>query len=80
MGLSQDKGPRGVDEGFCFSYHHLSYRRKFIRTLWIMLSTPVILFVPVHLPHRSIWFAATLVVGILQAIYNYWKWQTEEKP
>ena len=77
---SGQKGPRGVDEGFCLSYYHLSYRRKFIRTLWVMPFSPILLFLPVPLPHQEMWFAGVILLGILQAVYNYWKWQTEEKP
>jgi hypothetical protein len=75
---SGKKGPRGIDEGFCLSYYHLSYRRKFVRTVWMMLFSPILLFLP--LPDPAMWFAAVILLGILQAVYNYRKWQTEEKP
>ena len=75
---SDVRRPQGVDEGFCLGYYRLSYRRKFIRTLWGMLFAPILLFLA-SLPHRELWFAAAILTGILQAIYNYWKWQTEEK-
>jgi hypothetical protein len=71
------KQPRGVDEGFCLFYFHLSYRRKFLRTLWVLVFSPILWFLP--LPDRGIWFAVTLVMGIVQAAHNYWKWQTELK-
>ena len=66
-----------IDEGFCFLYFRLSYRRKFIRTLWVLPIAPVILFLP--LPKASWWFAAVLVTGLLQAGYNFIKWQAEVK-
>ena len=71
------KQSRGVDEGICLPYYRLSYRRKFIRTLWVFPFSLGILFV--NLPYREVWFAVSIVLGILQAVYNYWKWKSEEK-
>ena len=79
MGATDPKQPRGTDEGFCLSYYHLSYRRKFIRTLWLLLFSPLLLFLP-PIPYRETVLAFILVTGILQAVYNYRKWRAEEKP
>ena len=38
--------PRGVDRGFHFLYWGLSYRRKFLRTLWIVGLSPTLLLFP----------------------------------
>ncbi len=73
---SGKRQPRGVDEGLCLSYYHLSYRRKFIRTLWVLVFSPILLFL--DLPYRGILFTAAIITGILQAAYNYWKWRAEE--
>jgi len=74
----QVKGATGIDEGFCLSYYHLSYRRKLIRTVWVMVLSPGMLLL--ELPHRGTLLLVTLAIGAVQAIYNYWKWQTIEKP
>ena len=50
-----------IDKGFSFSYWRLSYRRKFIRTLW---------FIPLAV-------LVILAVILTQAIYNYKKWKEE---
>ena len=35
----------GVDKCFCFAYHKLSYRRKFIRTIWMILFAILLIFI-----------------------------------
>ncbi len=71
-----------VDKGFAFCYWKLSYRRKFIRTLWLIPS----LFLAIGLIQFS--FESWLFTGIMgillgvvwtiQAVYNYKKWKAEE--
>ncbi|MEJ8555147.1 hypothetical protein [Tepidibacter sp. Z1-5] len=63
-----------VDEGFELFYWNLSYRRKFIRTLW---CSPVLLLLVPICPNKVIVFCCILFV--IQAIYNYKKWKSEEK-
>lgn len=72
-----------IDKGFSLSYWKLSYRRKFIRTLW-MLPVCLIALVLIYLLDP----AATSVLGILvialiasviQLVYNYVKWKAEER-
>ena len=78
--MSMNTGPRsrkGVDDGFCLVYFSLSYRRKFIRTLWTFLFMPLILLV--DLPHRYAWFLAAIGFGVCQAAYNYSKWKAEDR-
>ena len=67
----------GIDKGYCLEYFQLSYRRKLIRTLWF-LPFSFLLLVPPY-PHWFQWsvFGLTLVVGLVQGVYNYRKWQTE---
>lgn len=74
--------PTGIDKGSCFGYWKLSYRRKFIRTLWFTLLIVVLLLTPSEIPvigtHKLYWFAALIVIAPTQLLYNYYKWQTEE--
>ena len=73
----------GTDHGFELVYWKLSYRRKFIRTLWV---SPIILF-PFLLPPdysffgvpREGLFGIFLVVLLVQAWYTYGKWKKEER-
>ena len=74
---------RGCDKGFCISYWRLSYRRKCFRTIWTTLIGLIIvaaLFAwrsgEVSRPVYSL-LAALLALGVLQAVYNYWRWQKE---
>lgn len=76
----------GLDKGFCVDYYSLSYRRKFIRTLWAMAASPLLLLLP-HLFPSTAQYAKLyllIVVGIMiggpfQAAYNYYRWKNEER-
>ena len=70
-----------VDKGIAFCYWKLSYRRKFIRTLWMIPIAIVIIFY-FHTTFQS--FLQTCLVAtllaimlLIQAIYNYRKWKNE---
>lgn len=71
-----------VDKGIMICYWKLSYRRKFIRTLW-MIPTAIIVTFGFYCTFRSLlWtgfiaiiFAVTL---FLQAFYNYKKWRKKD--
>lgn len=71
-----------VDKGVEFFYWKLSYRRKFIRTLWtIPIDIAVIIYF--HITFQSYLWTCTITImwGILfliQAIYNYRKWKNEK--
>ena len=70
-----------VDKGIEFCYWKLSYRRKFIRTLWMIPIAIVIIFY-FHTTFQSILqtcLVATLlaIMLLIQAIYNYRKWKNE---
>lgn len=77
-----------VDEGFEFVYYNLSYRRKMIRTLWL-LPFNFLLLLPFfdefvrrsfHLP-GWILFAVCTLTTVAQYVYNRWKWiRTERGP
>ena len=70
-----------VDKGIELCYWKLSYRRKFIRTLWMIPIAIVIIFY-FHTTFQSILqtcLVATLlaIMLLIQAIYNYRKWKNE---
>ena len=73
----------GTDQGFELVYWKLSYRRKFIRTLWV---SPLILF-PFFLPAdnsfigvpREGFFWIFIVILLAQAWYTYGKWKKEQR-
>lgn len=75
--MKEDK----VDKGFELLYDNLSYRRKLIRTLWLI---PVGIVVGIVITYISIivsiiywlWF---IIVGIKQLKYNYIMWKKETK-
>lgn len=72
-----------VDKGFELIYWNLSYRRKFIRTLWTIPFGIVVL--------AFIWFTSSnsvmkiiltifiIVIFIIQLIYTYSKWKKDEQ-
>ena len=74
--------PRGVDSGFHFLYWGLSYRRKFVRTLWLLSLSPILLLFPEisvgHIQLGPVGFISTLVVGVAQLIYTYAMWKKLE--
>lgn len=73
-----------VDKGFEFNYYNLSYRRRFIRTLWLIpwmvlalcwmcwLDVSIFILVPL-----AVGFA---IADFVQALYNYKKWKEETNP
>lgn len=71
-----------VDKGFELVYWKLSYRRKFIRTLWMIpwAITSLVFIQIVGEIYKYTIFAGIiyLVVLPIQAIYNYKKWMKEE--
>ena len=75
----------GVDKGFCLSYWRLSYRRKFLRTLWMIpwaLAALVVMLITDPFGIIVSWiYAGFLAASLLaQGIYNYRKWQREQQP
>lgn len=71
-----------VDKGFELVYWKLSYRRKFIRTLWtIPWTIASLIFIQIvgeNYKYTMIAGIIYLVVFPIQAIYNYKKWMKEE--
>jgi hypothetical protein len=74
--------PTGTDKGFHPVYWGLSYRRKFIRTLWTLCLIPLMLFIPERGAPLGVsiefWFVAVLVVTVAQLIYTYVMWRNVE--
>jgi len=77
----------GCDQGFCLFYHRLSYRRKFIRTIWTFLIgmaiyvamvaySPVFRARPTYL---AIFAGVLVLLFAAQLAYNYYKWQAEKR-
>lgn len=68
-----------IDKGFELLYENLSYRRKFIRTLWLI---PIGIVIGIVITYISIivsifywiWF---IIVAIKQLKYNYTMWKNE---
>lgn len=71
-----------VDKGFELVYWRLSYRRKFIRTLWVipfLLVTIILIFVsPLNIVYTVAVSIILLVIFLIQLIYNYKKWKRTE--
>lgn len=70
-----------VDKGIELCYWKLSYRRKFVRTLWLL---PVFTIVMIRAYQTLQSCMLTWIIGIMlfgsiliQAIYNYRKWKNE---
>ena len=70
-----------VDKGIMMWYGKLSYRRKFIRTLWIIPIDIAIMFGSYYEFHSLCWTCTIAVILsiflFIQAFYNYKKWQEE---
>ncbi len=72
------------DKGFKHSYWNLSYRRKFIRTLWITPFLFLFFLLPPEFQllglDRNQAIALLFVLLVVQALYNYKKWKSLEQP
>ncbi|MDQ0159954.1 hypothetical protein [Alkalibacillus salilacus] len=72
------------DKGVVLNYHRLTYRRRFIRDLWTF-PYAVILFLIMYW-FSDLTFNEYLIIGaifffavLIDTIYNYVKWQNNEK-
>lgn len=82
----KEKNMNKVDKGFELVYWKLSYRRKFIRTLWMIPWAIVsLIFIQIVGKNYKYTILYTILAGIIylvilpiQAIYNYKKWMKEE--
>ena len=69
----EEKNMNKVDKGFELVYWKLSYRRKFIRTLW-MIPWTIVALIFIQIVGKN--YKYTILP--IQAIYNYKKWMKEE--
>lgn len=74
---------RKVDKGFHLNYWKLSYRRRFVRNLWML---PLLMAITGMLITRGdstltcrIIPIILLVSSVFELIYNYLKWKKTEK-
>lgn len=77
LNTSNDK----IDKGFELVYYKLSYRRRFIRTLW-MIPWAILMLGLLYCWSESLCLVviATIILGVIgfiQANYNYKKWKEE---
>ena len=72
----------GTDEGNQVVYWKLSYRRKFIRTLWLIpfiILVLIALFVILDNPALVVGYAVLMIIATgLQLLYTYRRWKREE--
>ena len=74
-----EKSDEKVDEGFELVYWKLSYRRKFIRTLWMLPLLVLVIFLHFYFPSGYLGSSVTcaiIVVGyMVQLLYTFYKWK-----
>ena len=72
-----------VDKGFQLIYWKLSYRRRFIRTLWIIpifiISIGIIVFLDKGIFISRIMPLILVILFTCELIYNYKKWKNNEQ-
>ncbi|WP_312472109.1 hypothetical protein [Neobacillus sp.] len=73
-----------LDKGFTLSYFNLSYRRKMIRTLWMLLIMFISLvaynwYVDFSFKKNLIISIIFLTLFLIQLAYNYYKWKKYER-
>ena len=67
------------DKGFELSYHNLSYRRKFIRTIWLIPFGVVvgIVITYINIIVSLFYWLLFIILGVKQVKYNYTMWKKE---
>lgn len=72
-----------VDKGVKLNYWNLSYRRKFIRTLWqiplVLLAIGLSILAVDNIFFNRIVPILLVIILIWQLIYNYTKWKNDEQ-
>lgn len=72
-----------ADKGFQLVYWKLSYRRKFIRSLWtipiFIISIGIIIFQGKGIFISRIMPLILVVLGICELLYNYKKWKNDKE-
>ncbi len=69
-----------VDKGFEIFYDKLSYRRKYIRTIWmILIGIGVgVLITSINIIVSLLYWLPLIIIAIKQLRYNYIMWKKEE--
>lgn len=71
-----------TDKGFQLSYWKLSYRRRFIRDLWmlpfVIISIGFIIWIGDSIFTNIVVLVIGLVLFLVQSIYDYSKWKKYE--
>lgn len=76
----ESERPEFIDQGPCFFYWHLSYRRRVIRDIWtVVITFAVSSFLYLFFPDLKVVFYIVPLFGIPQVLYNLYKWKTIEK-
>jgi hypothetical protein len=70
---------QNIDKGYELSYRKLSYRRKFIRTLW-MIPFAIAAVIMLFLTNTEYMFALLMtmlliVIFVIQLVYTYKKYK-----
>lgn len=83
IAFSVAKNRQKVDRGFALNYYSLSYRRKFIRSLFgmpILILSSLVIYILAEWPVmlKNAFTISFLIIGILQIMYNYKMWKKDE--
>ena len=78
------KNYKKQDNGFVLNYYKLSYRRKMIRTLWMLplvaiTLIAIYLFTDLNTIEKFVILMDILIVLLIQFGYNFIKWKKTEK-
>lgn len=78
FGKKMDKGEM-IDSGFVFCFWKVSYRRRFLRTIYIFPLGLIMVFL-LHTMYKDLLFTSViggefLAAFIIQAVYYYKKWK-----
>lgn len=78
------KNKEKKDDGFEFSYFKLSYRRKMIRTLWMLPLVAISLmaiywFADLNFYKNLVISIFSFIILLIQFSYNYHKWNKYER-
>lgn len=76
------KNRKKNDKGFEFNYWNLSYRRKFIRTLFLFPIGIIIIGYLIYNDNKNLAILFSIVFfigGLIQLLYNYDKWKNSNE-
>lgn len=77
-----EKSSEKVDKGFELVYRRLSYRRKFIRTIWMTPFAALVIFILFYFQKSLlVSFVITIIIvitDVMQLSYTYHKWKNPD--